>query len=393
MAGASRPHESLLGSLEEVGYKIHGYVLYDPAENLFNGGLNNIAVAPFAGTYSRIGSNFAYWYDANHYLDIEFYDDVRIWDCGYSSASYWGKLDVFDNTNGVLGGKIGVLSAYSGTFNIDNPNWVMIGILKKGRYKINRGSSLRVSHEWYLELKHKKKTILKSNQKHYVLTTTEKWYETKMTSNTAPAPLVASSSTSYNSTYYPYKAFNGMNAAGNYDQWLTQLGVLTGWIQIDFGSVKRINRLKLGASSDYLTANPKDFDILYSNDGVNFKNVKSIKNQIDWQVNQYREFNFNLIKARYMKIDVSAINGGLNYLAIGEIVFGLKTNTIIEFTELSKDIFDNYGIFTFQNLNQPIHSKNYIFQQTAQNDLNGLSIKSSNKKPLSIVLKISNKEV
>ncbi|MFJ5790139.1 discoidin domain-containing protein [Lysinibacillus sp. NPDC093197] len=387
MAGTSRPLESQLNNKDEVGYKIHGYVLYDPAENLFNGGFTNIAVAPFAGTVSRTGTAFAYWYEANHYLDIEFYDDVRIWDCGYSSSSYWGALDVFDNKNGVLGGKVGILSAYSGTFDSGNPNWVMIGTLKKGRYKITRGTSLRISHEWYLELNTKNKTILKANSKLYSLSTVETWYETKMTSNTAPSPLVASSSTFYNSTYFPFKAFNGTNVSGNYDQWLTQSGVLFGWIQLDFGVITRINRLKLGASSDYLTANPKNFKILYSNDGINFKVAKSIENQTNWKANEYREFSFNAINARYIRIDVSENNGGTSYLAIGEIVFGLKTNDITEFSELSVNNFIKHGVTTSSSINQPIFCKNYSFQANTRKNENNLVVKSTNRKPLSISLK------
>ncbi|WP_223553113.1 discoidin domain-containing protein [Lysinibacillus sphaericus] len=387
MTGALRPHDSLLNSSDEARYKIHGYVLYDPAENLFNGSLTKVAVAPFAGTYSRGGYPISYWYEANHYLDIEFYDDVKIWDSGYESSSYWGELNVFDNTNGVLGNKVGVLSAYNGTFNGTNPNWIMIGALKKGRYKIVRGTNYRISQEWYLELDMQKKTLIKANNKLYSMKATDTWYETKMTSNTTPSPLVASSSTIYTSSYPAWRAFNGTNIANSYDQWVTQSGVLTGWIQLDFGSPKRINRLKIGASSDYPNASPKDFKILYSDDGVNFNIAKSIRNETNWKASEYREFSFNVIEARYFRIDVSSIDGGTSYVAIGEMLFGLKINDLIELTKLSKDNFVKYGKLSLSNLSQPIFTKSYVLQDEISENEEGLWTTKLDRKPLSISFK------
>jgi hypothetical protein len=81
-----------------------------------------------------------------------------------------------------------------------------------------------------------------------------------MTTNTAPAPYVVTTSSAYNTTYLGWKAFNGTNIDSS-DCWITTNGTNTGWIMIDLGSEKKINGFSINNQnySDGVTSAPKDF--------------------------------------------------------------------------------------------------------------------------------------
>lgn len=152
------------------------------------------------------------------------------------------------------------------------------------------------------------------------------WYETNMTSNTAPTPLVASASSTYTS-FTPYKAFNGTRGTTGNDSWMTS-NSRTGWIQIDFGKGVIANRVNISIVSN-LTAAPKNFNILGSKDGVNFVILGAFTNQTNWTANELREYSFNNNeKFSYYKVEILENNGHGTDVSIGEIQYGFKREEI-----------------------------------------------------------------
>ncbi|WP_107951041.1 LamG-like jellyroll fold domain-containing protein [Lysinibacillus parviboronicapiens] len=148
------------------------------------------------------------------------------------------------------------------------------------------------------------------------------WYETNMTSDTSPSPLVASASSVYNTNYPAWKAFNGTNINDS-DGWLTANGAKAGWIQLDFGREVSFNMVALVSSpvTNASVASPKDFNIDGSNDRVNYDTVRSITGEGNWKPDEMRQYLINpLKKYRYWRIDIKENNGHI-FSKIGEIRF------------------------------------------------------------------------
>lgn len=114
-----------------------------------------------------------------------------------------------------------------------------------------------------------------------------------MTSNTAPAPQVASASsvTPGAYSYAEWRVFNGKAQAGQ-DYWISGAnthvasnGVVnnpgTHWIQIDMGNPIEFNGFGMSPAivNRYL---PYDFDIVGSNDGTTFESIAELRN-VEWK--------------------------------------------------------------------------------------------------------------
>ncbi|MFJ7839915.1 discoidin domain-containing protein [Lysinibacillus sphaericus] len=219
--------------------------------------------------------------------------------------------------------------------------------------------------------------LLKSNNTIYSIDSANKFYETNMTGIITPSPLVASATTS---TWSPHKAFDGITDSVG---WLGK--GTTGWIHIDFGSIKEANRVEIYAGGFDIQTAPKDFEILGSNDGVNFKNILSVENKTDWVAYVGQEFTFERCSYRYYRINTTRNNGGSNYVDIDEIIFGLKHIEINVLPSYSKANFINYGKNQLTAINQTITVKNYILQgDSISINEQGLWTKKVDKKPLSI---------
>ncbi|MGN4125840.1 discoidin domain-containing protein [Lysinibacillus sphaericus] len=158
------------------------------------------------------------------------------------------------------------------------------------------------------------------------------WYNTNMTSNNSPSPLVASASSVYSGDYYPFRAFDdslvgASNGADN--TWITTNGVRTGWIQLDFGTPTKVNLFRLtprqnGVTNVGIDSMPKNFNLLGSNNGVDYDIIKNYVNESWVHHTQNRQFVLDkVVDYRYYKIDVLENNGGSLYMAIGEISFGI----------------------------------------------------------------------
>jgi len=151
------------------------------------------------------------------------------------------------------------------------------------------------------------------------------WHETKITANNAPSPLVASASSEFNTTLQAWKAFNGTTIDLN-DAWITASGVTNGWIQINYGIPKKINTVNIFPRNytDFNISSPKDFNILGSNDNVNFNLLKEIRGQNDWKQNVSKNFFFeNEKEYSIYRLEILNTNGTTS-VAIGELLFGYK---------------------------------------------------------------------
>ncbi|MDD1502593.1 discoidin domain-containing protein [Lysinibacillus sp. CNPSo 3705] len=262
------------------------------------------------------------------------------------------------------------------------------------RYRINISQSQSVGRypeiaeiEMMEELIYKK-TLLQSNKKVYSLEPIDAIYETKMTSNTAPSPFVASASSEYNSTYPAWKAFNGTNTGGSYDYWSSVAGTKA-WIQINYGKRVQANILELSASmttQELANGMPRDFNILASNDNSNFIKLSEFKDQT-WKNGETKVFKFrNNIAYQYYRIEAFSTNG-YGYVCIGEILFKNIANNIIEVPKASVNNFVNYGTNTSKNLNRIIETKDYILQDEVSKNEQGLWTTKIDRKPLSISFK------
>lgn len=151
-----KPDVSLLESELIASYKLHNYNTYDIAENLFSG--SALAPPPYVGTYVRSDNPSANLGGVGSYIDIEFYDNVRLWELALTDlADYGNPMNVYFNDNGVKGELVA-------TTKTPTTTWQNIVELKKGRYRIELTSG-RLVGEWYLEFKISNKTlILHENQ-------------------------------------------------------------------------------------------------------------------------------------------------------------------------------------------------------------------------------------
>lgn len=207
--------------------------------------------------------------------------------------------------------------------------------------------------------------------KHYV-----KYYEYLPISNNATTALgsnstIALASSEFNDTYQAWKAFDHKNAESS-DGWISQNGLITSWIQYDFGqdNSKNLYQYAIRPRNSYadITAVPKNWILYGSDDQLDWKIVDSRVNQIGWLPNEKRIFevvNDNFY--RYYRLNISANNGNVNYTSIGELEFYTNELTLVggsweEQTSehLTDEIFEMYG---FDNISELDFSKLYLMDK------------------------------
>lgn len=156
------------------------------------------------------------------------------------------------------------------------------------------------------------------------------WYETQMTSDNTPSPLVASASSFYSVSYSlpPWKAFDGNNttdsATASASTWATaENAYINSWIKLDFGVDKDVNIVQLTPrATTWLTQTPKEFYIESSINDVDWIEIGRF-NISNWQSLTPQTLLLNKTKARYFRI-THLSNNGANYAAWNEIKYGYK---------------------------------------------------------------------
>lgn len=158
------------------------------------------------------------------------------------------------------------------------------------------------------------------------------WWSPQMTSDTTPAPYVASASSVYNSSFPAWKAFYGVattDAYGTGGMWTSVDNVGSAYIQFDFGAPAIIKGLKINPQyadpSDPMISCPKRFYVSGSADGEKW-NVIAEFNNIAWAgMGGYTEFEFEKpVRYRYFRIgakDITSEESFLGRIAYGDIQF------------------------------------------------------------------------
>lgn len=223
------------------------------------------------------------------------------------------------------------------------------------------------------------KMLLSKDNKGYTIHVEDTWYETKMTSNTTPTPLTASASSSQSTTYAPWKAFDGIILPlDNQSSWSATSTLRSGWLQLDYGKVTPVNKLSL-TILEYTTS-PKDFQILGSNDNVNWTTLLDVKG-IVWSqtaINENKEF-FLLGTAynRYYRINIITVSAPNKQPMITELKYGYEKKELTEVSKIDKGAFVKYGKESFDGLDSDLKVKRYVLNDNTTS-------KELNKKPLSI---------
>ncbi|HBT70780.1 MAG TPA: hypothetical protein DEB37_00450 [Lysinibacillus sp.] len=227
--------------------------------------------------------------------------------------------------------------------------------------------------------------LLKSNNSIYSYESNNVKHVTKMTSNTAPSPLVASASSIYSSSYPAWLAFNGTRTDVN-NCWITSSSLLTDqWVQIDFKDKKRVNHIEVVGMGVNPTSSPKNFTIFGSNDGITFYPILRINNQTNWGIFESRKFSFNYVaEYRYYRFHMHDNNGYATYSGVVDIVYSLIGSSLMILNNSSVKSFVNYGSTRLIDMNKPIRNIDYVIEDKIFKKTENIMIKQTNRKPLSI---------
>ncbi|WP_421926239.1 LamG-like jellyroll fold domain-containing protein [Lysinibacillus capsici] len=145
------------------------------------------------------------------------------------------------------------------------------------------------------------------------------WYETNMTANNAPSPLVASASSEFATSSQAWNAFSGK--ADSYG-WASTSARPDNWIKIEFGTEIEVDRVKIRSSGNPTSTDPKSIEIKVKENGNDVVIYSST--QTTWSNRETREFVFNR-KYKITEATFSVVaTGSSTYVSIGQILFGVK---------------------------------------------------------------------
>lgn len=139
----------------------------------------------------------------------------------------------------------------------------------------------------------------------------------KMTSNTSPAPFVASVSSMYSASYDAYCAFNKDATT----VWL--VSGTTGWLKLFFGAPTLVTSYYMNEEKG--ARMPKSWSFEGSQDNTAWV-VLDTRANIVWKANETIEFPIASPDAyNYYRINVTENSGDANYMSIDELQFVLGT--------------------------------------------------------------------
>lgn len=158
------------------------------------------------------------------------------------------------------------------------------------------------------------------------------WMSPQMTSDTTPAPYVASASSFYDGNssdkiiLSPWKAFD--NNVIQDDCWhigMTEYGSAkkNAWIQFDFGNIITTGGIELTPRYGYANQAPTEFTVFASTDGENWITIADFT--ATWNSEAPKSFDYpNKIKTKYIRLTNFQESG--QELSIGNIRFYNQTN-------------------------------------------------------------------
>lgn len=151
---------------------------------------------------------------------------------------------------------------------------------------------------------------------------------------------IITASTQYDTTNYnAWKAFNKTNTTLT-DCWITQNGIPSGWLQIKLPLAKKVGAFAIANRNTVGDENysPKDFQLLGSNDGINFTNLKNITGEKVWKSNDYKFYNCDKAgNYKYYRLNITNNVIGTTYVAIGKFELFEYVDTVLE----TVDIYDS----------------------------------------------------
>lgn len=183
-----------------------------------------------------------------------------------------------------------------------------------------------------------------------------------MTSNTSPAPFVASASSTYSYVFEPFKAFNGNNSDG----WASSyLASLPQWLKIDLGQQKLIRKYAISVV-DGNNESPRSWRIEGSNDDLNWNVIHTVINEPYWSARERREYyNDQYGLYRFYRIVIIEHFGGAR-CAIGEFEL---------FGENYFDQYFSYGVAEYGPFDLGFHFREIISLSIIKNIPHGTDIK------------------
>lgn len=126
-----------------------------------------------------------------------------------------------------------------------------------------------------------------------------------MTSNSAPAPYVASASTEFSSTFAAWKAFDGDTTTHG---WIA--AATTGWLKLDWGSATLVLKYAVRGSFNNTTCSPKTWTFEGSNDNATWTVLDTQTNITSWTNNESKSYTLSTTGFyRYYRLNITANNG------------------------------------------------------------------------------------
>lgn len=145
---------------------------------------------------------------------------------------------------------------------------------------------------------------------------------TAMTSNTAPAPMVASASSEYSAALAAWHAFDG--AAGTSQYWLANAP--SGYLQLDIGPDMNRRLWSYAVKVNTIPENtraPRNWIFQGSMNGISWDTLDTQIDQQAWSSGEQREFNLSAADRetlyRYFRINISLNNGDASYVQVAEL--------------------------------------------------------------------------
>lgn len=125
---------------------------------------------------------------------------------------------------------------------------------------------------------------------------------------------IVSASTSWNSTYAPYKACDSINAT----HWGVAAGYTTGWFKHKLPTAKVLKEYKILSRATSPDNAPHSWVLYGSNDDTNWTALDTISSQPYWDSSVLRSFSItNTNSYLYYKIDITS-TGGSAVLSMAE---------------------------------------------------------------------------
>lgn len=381
-------------------YSIGGIRLYDKSnqliEVLFNEP-NKLTTNTFTGKYTGT-VNTTNSYSTYYYVDSPF-DTTKSQIGNYNSINYWLSSSAneismtFDEPIGDLG-RI-EFSPYPQNIDTRKQNSITLELVDENDIVIlsktidtKSATPTQIYSEDVAMYSLYRNFVFRKDGKIYTTVYKEPEQIPIMTSNTAPAPYVVSASSTYNSTYAPWKAFN--KTLNSYtDSWLSRTNHSNERISIKLKEKARCTSVQL-VSRDYNTndrAFPETFTVDASDDGVNWITLAKYDNQTAG-VKEYKLYEFRN-NNEYLYYSIGNMNNSKDptiQMALGQVNFNLvPTHELVEVPRLTEEYLKSYGKAVLDGLSHSVNTYSYVLENENNTD-DMYSVKMKHK-PLSISFK------